>query len=708
MPLEINAQYTMFVQFAQQQPNARNSNAIARAGAESPLGGRTISAAENAEGDAVRPLLWRSKGNKNKNDAVRELFRQSIRDLFGGEERIPQSVRDAMRLKDYGDGKPLTARRIIAVKAAVDEVLARVAPALAQAKLNAAPLYQPVDGAPLPAERREAVDSLLDALVRTTATDPDALEIAVANAPRFARRSNATLRSAAEVQAKGRNLLAAVAELRALAKGDRDLFELGKTFLLEMNGTDIPEGFVRGLVEASRRARIGATKGLSASSSGKAVHRAVCEFSDGVKAIMDAVAAEDRFAGAEEKRAARNFAAALILHRFGAREARNVVEAMGTVQAGTLNALYAQVGVENFDKTGHSPGLVQHTAAQAVRLSDMMDSLNLAAQVRLGIPLADMSTVRDVDQPDYRTIEGNRILDSLLERGRAAAADHRARFARNAVAGEGPVADKLRGVYADFGPPEAFNLELQLATMRNGIVRSMLNGSLGEECKSLAGPNPGDASQFGKDIDRDLVVKLPGGQQLENDFERARDALASFVTNGAKPNYAALDDPEKGKVRVLMALLNQKSTTALQSGEALALAPRHDGAKLRYSGPVATEYSIAIAPDGTLSVSCKMTLSHLNSITIVNDEGDDDEMTGLDPATRAEMEFTLTVKADEFDRLASLDYSACDLGAIDRMILDPNVENPHGKYGEALGEPFAFRTDNSKVVCTSRYKITVA
>lgn len=40
--------------------------------------------------------------------------------MFGGEANIPESVKKAMLLGDYGDGKPLTARRIMAVKDAID------------------------------------------------------------------------------------------------------------------------------------------------------------------------------------------------------------------------------------------------------------------------------------------------------------------------------------------------------------------------------------------------------------------------------------------------------------------------------------------------------------------------------------------------------------------------------------------------------------
>lgn len=69
--------------------------------------------------------IRRSRANKDANDATRELFRRSIVEMFGGEANIPRRVKDAMLLKDYDCGKPLTARRIMAVKAEVDRIVAQ-------------------------------------------------------------------------------------------------------------------------------------------------------------------------------------------------------------------------------------------------------------------------------------------------------------------------------------------------------------------------------------------------------------------------------------------------------------------------------------------------------------------------------------------------------------------------------------------------------
>lgn len=39
--------------------------------------------------------------------------------MFGGEDKLPESVKTAMRMEDYNQGRPLTARRIIAVRDAI-------------------------------------------------------------------------------------------------------------------------------------------------------------------------------------------------------------------------------------------------------------------------------------------------------------------------------------------------------------------------------------------------------------------------------------------------------------------------------------------------------------------------------------------------------------------------------------------------------------
>ena len=116
-----NVQFKQFVQFAERQANPGKSEAIARLAGGGALAGRTIVASGS---DHVRHWynLWKgghSVSDADENNDARALFREAVFAMFGGAEKVPESVKTAMRLEDYDQGKPLTARRIIAVRDAV-------------------------------------------------------------------------------------------------------------------------------------------------------------------------------------------------------------------------------------------------------------------------------------------------------------------------------------------------------------------------------------------------------------------------------------------------------------------------------------------------------------------------------------------------------------------------------------------------------------
>ena len=119
----VSYQFERFVEFAQERVEAGKGSAIARTGEVrigkgTPLEERAIYSTDKT--DFVGMTILRTKDAKAANDEVRELFRKSIAEMFGGEGNIPDSVKDAMLLKDYGSGKPLTARRILEVNNAIE------------------------------------------------------------------------------------------------------------------------------------------------------------------------------------------------------------------------------------------------------------------------------------------------------------------------------------------------------------------------------------------------------------------------------------------------------------------------------------------------------------------------------------------------------------------------------------------------------------
>ena len=123
MALDINGYnptFNEFVQFAQRNVNVGDDKAIASAKIQKgPLDGRKIVAVTNSLTDEVHKWM-RTNDEYAVNDRTRAIFKAAIINMFGGESKIPASVKKAMILSDYDCGKPLTARRILAVKAAID------------------------------------------------------------------------------------------------------------------------------------------------------------------------------------------------------------------------------------------------------------------------------------------------------------------------------------------------------------------------------------------------------------------------------------------------------------------------------------------------------------------------------------------------------------------------------------------------------------
>ena len=109
----VNAQFSKFVQFAEEQSAKGKDKAIATKGDVAINGGTTLeerSIVRTNRTDWVGLVLFRSRDTRAVNNEVRALFRKTIADMFGGEQNIPDSVKEAMLMKDYGCGKPLTAR----------------------------------------------------------------------------------------------------------------------------------------------------------------------------------------------------------------------------------------------------------------------------------------------------------------------------------------------------------------------------------------------------------------------------------------------------------------------------------------------------------------------------------------------------------------------------------------------------------------------
>ena len=113
MPGQVNANYSAnfqkFVDFANKAYAKNAEDTVAR-----------FSGMPRGDYKGTFASFKRTAEMKTANDQVRDLFRKTIADMFGGERNIPDVVRDNMKLEDFNKGKPLTARRIKQVASAID------------------------------------------------------------------------------------------------------------------------------------------------------------------------------------------------------------------------------------------------------------------------------------------------------------------------------------------------------------------------------------------------------------------------------------------------------------------------------------------------------------------------------------------------------------------------------------------------------------
>ncbi len=405
MALTISTQFTKCVEFAETQRNPRTSTAIARfAGEAGALGARNIQAADPRR-DAVG-RTGRHDSERGANNEARAAFRQAIVDMFGGEAYIPKSVKEAMKLNDYGtaerpSGKPLTARRIMAVKAAIDAYGPRAEQAFDEASEIARNklLYAAHGQGGVNHEWNGRVDGLIAAAVNASVGDPDALDVVKSAIVGILKNAASNLRTEEQVKERVSNILAGIAELKAAAKGNAHVLDAGKELLVLMGGKKIPDGVLRSLVGLTMKQSVGKLKSLSPRTSGTNLHKAVAQTLKNVDKAMLASGAERAFKGDTViQNKMRKFCIAVQLARCGDAEARRIANLFDSDKAAQLDDTYSRMINGNF--RGLSANMVSHMQRLALVFSDGISNISSSLQERIGVPEEqrhDFGRPQDVD-----------------------------------------------------------------------------------------------------------------------------------------------------------------------------------------------------------------------------------------------------------------------------------------------------------------------
>ena len=226
---------------------------------------------------------------KTTNDSVRRLFRETVAGMFGCEEDIPDSVLKVMKLEDYGKGKPLTARRITAVKNAI-EAFAKDDNASAKADGDKAVEKLFKSRGFLGEMPQEEINELKNTVreIFDTCTSADAREILRKNIVLIVLRGDDSIRSKEEIKAKADAIKANFRELRTAAKGNRQILKAGKLMLDSLAGKSLPPGRIAVLTAfaTGKNAKLDAIKRLKPSSGIVSITKALIQVAKNIRAAF--------------------------------------------------------------------------------------------------------------------------------------------------------------------------------------------------------------------------------------------------------------------------------------------------------------------------------------------------------------------------------------------------------------------------------------
>ncbi len=706
MPLNVIEnvqQYQDFVNFATERIRVGKGKSIAEIdNGNSLLGARTISAAKS-DGVGGFSALFRTRNRQSINDLTRELFKNAVIEVFGGESKIPESVKTAMNMQDYGKGKPLTARRIMAVKEAIDNYVNKVQIAYAEAKTHANHAY-----AMAGVEGSEEIDERINTVIKSCVEDPDVLPIVIKNMDTLLVRGDGLFRSTDAVLKKIDDIKANFAELKEASQKNPAILAAGKKCITELNGKSFPQGVITEVIKAATSLPIDDFSKLSALSSGINFHKGVTQFCNNVNDVMNGSIVQV-LEGADDMRPCREFVADILCSRVSKSTLGKIYEAFNTDTAGKVMKEYENIVAGSINKTGMSRGLIVRTSMTANAHLMYVNRIKQSIHTYLGKPVNDFHET-DIFNGNFNhsSVNADLIVNDIKSEASAQLAKDIDLFISQTVHGNGEGVTVLQNVIKRRIGPDSFDPMQTIASFVNQTSQEMVNWSLLDDCKLFA-EGKDEESQFAKDIIRDFDVNLPNGVKMSNDFKVARDQIAQFVTKNPNATYANLNGVLKSKAHIVMSLLSQQIIKAATDGIALGLDPNLN--RTAYSITSNQDlnkytFTLKIDTDGSLLMNLNTTLDFGGKcIDILNDDGMNYTQYIQTAGSKAFTTMELEISKKEFDRLASVDFTKYDDTIPRKEFKDIQRPDRLGRAVNSLPPEFKFQA--GEVKCNTSFSLNL-
>ena len=258
----------------------------------------------------------------------------------------------------------------------------------------------------------QKVNALISTALQSCAANADAVHVVANNMDAILVTNTANLRSTGEVRERAEAIAANFAELKELSKDNPAIYEAGKRMMDAMGGKALPPGLISRLVAQVANVKIDAIHRITSRSSALDIHDAVTQFRDNLVQAMDWSGAETATVGPDEKQACRNFIAALIMNRCGAKALRAMHGAFAGDTPSKMLSLYMAIGKGDFNENLSLEDVIRledRADSHMKHLVSLKDAIDLAVDGHPGTGLAPF-----VDQLNADEIDGGDIYNDLL------------------------------------------------------------------------------------------------------------------------------------------------------------------------------------------------------------------------------------------------------------------------------------------------------
>ena len=674
MALDINGYndtfraFTDFAKVMTQSKGGMNSIARVDGGVDittGALAGRTVTASTT---DSIRGLFkwFRSPDDQTANNETRKIFRDAINEMFGGDSKIPDSVKDAMKMADYGKGKPLTARRILIVQAAVDAAISAKRADIDQA-MNVAKDSASIVFNHIPKSRSAEVDGLVKMAIERCGGDKDALKIISNGMGDILLRGDLKLRSDEAVRQKVDGVLANLDEVRKAANGNRAVLAASMDFLVRMNGKSLPPGHLSKLMRMVADTDTSSIGRLKPGASAQEIDAAVSRLGKITNELMIKSGVDKVTDGADEKEPIRGLVACLVIAKVGPSDARDIRQALMSETAQKLSAFYGMIAMDDIDLSELSEGHRDYAKLNAEFSRAMLNAMKDTVDSSFGMERTGVDDY--AGKFDLAEIDDSKLLERIKKDARETMESQRDEKIAKYVNGDGPGAQEMRTLFAYMmGPEPHAGRDADLEHIQAMDFMNAATLTIASECKKCVA---GDFKNtvFARDVVQNMNVTFPDGSKMSNDFETARDQIASFVTGGAAAKYDDLDATGKGKANIVMALLSQETVRGSYESHARMLDPKNNTPQYDMVSDPTTEkkaFNISFNPDGKLRIDFtgeKQLQQMTARVPEANEHGQtvySSKKIAVNPGSTIGAGFALKIKADEFENMAKLDYSKFD------------------------------------------------